>query len=128
MNGVASLQSSLHPTELMGHLHEVEAELGRVREKRWAPRSCDLDLIAYDNQILPDEAEVKRLMALGLTAIDHPPPDQLTLPHPRMHERGFVLAPMAEIAPDWRHPILGKTTSEMLADLPAEHLEGMDRI
>lgn len=128
VNAVATLGSSLPPAALLGQLHEVEAELGRVRQKRWEPRSCDLDLIAYDDQIAPDTAEVTRLMALGLTAIDHPPPEQLILPHPRMHERGFVLAPMAEVAPDWRHPILGRTTAEMLADLPAEHLEGMSRI
>ncbi|MDG1972547.1 MAG: 2-amino-4-hydroxy-6-hydroxymethyldihydropteridine diphosphokinase, partial [Paracoccaceae bacterium] len=83
---------------------------------------------AYGETIEPDIDELKRLMALGLTAIDEPPPDLLVLPHPRMHERGFVLAPMAEIAPDWRHPALGKTTAEMLADLPPEHLEGMSRI
>lgn len=128
VNAVAAFQSALPPPEVLSQLHEVEAELGRVRQKRWEPRSCDLDLIAYGDQIAPDKAEVERLMALGLTAIDQPPPDQLVLPHPRMHERGFVLAPMAEVAPDWRHPILGRTTAEMLATLPAEHLEGMERI
>lgn len=128
VNAIASLRSALLPSDILRQFHEVEAELGRVRQKRWEPRSCDLDLIAYGYQVAPDMAEVERLMALGLTAIDQPPPDQLILPHPRMHERGFVLAPMAEVAPDWRHPILGKTTAEMLAALPAEHLEGMDRI
>ena len=67
-------------------------------------------------------------MALGLSAQDEPPPDQLVLPHPRMHERSFVLAPMAEVAPDWRHPVLGATTAEMLAALPADRLEGMQRL
>ena len=128
VNAAAILQSDLPPADILSQLHEVEAELGRVRQKRWEPRSCDLDLIAYGDQIAPDRAEVERLMALGLTAIDQPPPDQMILPHPRMHERGFVLAPMAEVAPDWRHPILGKTTVEMLAALPAEHLKGMERI
>ncbi len=128
VNAVVSLRSHISPAAILGQLHEVEAELGRVRQKRWEPRSCDLDLIAYGDQIAPHEAEVERLMALGMTAIVQPPPDQLVLPHPRMHERGFVLAPMAEIAPDWRHPILGKTTAEMLAALPAAHLEGMERI
>ncbi len=128
VNAVATFRCGLQPLDILKQLHEVEAELGRVRQKRWEPRSCDLDLIAHGDQIAPDYAEVERLMALGLTAMDQPPPDQLILPHPRMHERGFVLAPMAEVAPDWRHPILGKTTAEMLASLPAEHLEGMERI
>lgn len=128
VNAVATLRSALAPSDILAQLHEVEAELGRVRQKRWEPRSCDLDLIAYEDQIAPDQTEVSRLMALGMTAVDQPPPDQLILPHPRMHERGFVLAPMAEVAPDWCHPILGKTTAELLADLPAENLEGMERI
>ncbi len=128
VNAVASVSSDLAPADLLQTLHAVEIELGRTREKRWEPRICDLDLIAYGETIEPDIDELKRLMALGLIAIDEPPPDLLVLPHPRMHERGFVLAPMAEIAPDWRHPVLGKTTAEMLADLPPEHLEGMSQI
>ncbi len=128
VNAVVSVKCSLTPLELLGRLHEIENQLGRVRTKRWEPRICDLDLIAFEGEIAPDRGELQRLMALGLTAIDEPPPDQLVLPHPRMHERGFVLAPMAEVAPDWHHPVLGKTTKELLAELPAEHLEGMVRI
>lgn len=128
INAVATVKCSITPSVILENLHSIEAELGRVRRKRWEPRSCDLDLIAYGDQIAPDPDEVRRLMALGLAAIDEPPPDQLVLPHPRMHERGFVLAPMAEVAPDWRHPILGRTTVELLAELPAEQLQGMVRL
>ena len=128
VNAVASVRCSLTPLELLETLHEIENQLGRVRTKRWEPRSCDLDVIACGDIVAPNRDEVRRLMALGLSAIDEPPPDQLVLPHPRMHERGFVLAPMAEVAPDWRHPVLGKTTNELLAELPAENLEGMVRL
>ena len=128
VNAVAILESGISPADLLKTLHEVEAELGRIRHRRWEPRVCDLDLIACGDLIAPDEAEVRRLMALGLSAQDEPPPDQLVLPHPRMHERSFVLAPMAEVAPDWRHPVLGATTAEMLAALPADRLEGMQRL
>ena len=128
VNAVAAVSSALPPETLLRTLHEIEGELGRVRQKRWEPRACDLDLIAHGDLIAPDEDEVRRLMALGLTALDEPPPDQLVLPHPRMHERAFVLGPMAEVAPDWRHPVLGQTTTEMLAALPPERLEGMIRL
>ena len=128
INAVAVVESALGPEDLLKNLHEVELELGRVRQRRWEPRACDLDLIAHGQQIAPDEDELRRLMALGLTALDEPPPDQLVLPHPRMHERSFVLAPMAEVAPDWRHPLLDQTTTEMLSALPAERLDGMERL
>ena len=128
VNAVAVVECDLDAAKLLASLHEVEAELGRIRRRRWEPRVCDLDLIAIGDRVAPDKAELRRLMALGLTARDEPPPDQLVLPHPRMHERSFVLAPMAEVAPDWRHPVLGQTTTEMLAALPAERLEGMRRI
>lgn len=128
VNAVATVQCSFTPSDLLLRLHDIENQLGRVRRKRWEPRICDLDLIAVGDQIAPDRAEVERLMALGLTAVDEPPPDQLVLPHPRMHERGFVLAPMAEVAPDWLHPILGETTTELLAHLPADHLKEMARL
>ena len=128
VNGVALANSSVEPAQMLQILHDVEAELGRTRDRRWEPRVCDLDLIAYGDAVAPDKAEVSRLMALGLAAGREPPPDQLVLPHPRMHERSFVLAPMAEVAPEWRHPLLGLTTAELLAALPAERLQGLERL
>jgi 2-amino-4-hydroxy-6-hydroxymethyldihydropteridine diphosphokinase len=99
VNAVVELDpQGLSPQPLYQTLREIEAQFGRERRERWASRTLDLDIIAMDG-------------CEGTL-------DGLTLPHPRMHERAFVLAPLAEIAPDWRHPTIGKTVREMLAGLP----------
>jgi 2-amino-4-hydroxy-6-hydroxymethyldihydropteridine diphosphokinase len=67
-------------------------------------------------------------MAIDLGKAQTVAPPHLILPHPRMHERGFVLAPMADVAPDWRHPVTGRTAAEMLAALPADELAGIKPI
>ena len=92
---------------------------------RWAPRVCDLDLIAVGDLVLPDRATLARWMALDLGQAQTVAPPRLVLPHPRMHERGFVLAPLADIAPGWRHPATGRPVAQTPAALPAEDLEGI---
>ncbi|MBY0565005.1 MAG: 2-amino-4-hydroxy-6-hydroxymethyldihydropteridine diphosphokinase [Hyphomonadaceae bacterium] len=86
------------PLPLYQLLREVEAAFGRERRERWAARTLDLDLVAMDGFV----------GAFG----------DLTLPHPRMHERAFVLAPMAEIAPDWRRPDLSVSATHLQSQLP----------
>lgn len=86
LNGAAIIQTSLPPEGLLAHAQRIEAELGRTRGEVWGPRPIDLDLLIYDDLVL-----------------DTP---QLTLPHPRMSFRPFVLGPAVEIAPDWNHPLL----------------------
>jgi 2-amino-4-hydroxy-6-hydroxymethyldihydropteridine diphosphokinase len=125
VNGAAVMETALAPGALLEALHAVEAELGRVRPVRWAPRVCDLDLIAMGGLILPDRGTLARWMALDRGAAQQSAPPRLILPHPRLHERGFVLAPLADIAPDWRHPATGQTVREMLAALPADELAGI---
>jgi len=91
---------ALSPPEIIALLQRVERRFGRERRVRWEARTLDLDLIDLGGMV-------------GNF-------DGILLPHPRAHERGFVLAPLAEVAPDWRHPVLGKTAAEMLAGLTVD--------
>jgi 2-amino-4-hydroxy-6-hydroxymethyldihydropteridine diphosphokinase len=102
VNGVAEVACDLEPQALLAELHAVEAEFGRARGIRNAPRTLDLDLLDWHGVV---------------RAADDGPPE---LPHPRMHERGFVLLPLAELAPDWRHPASGRRIDALIEALPPE--------
>lgn len=122
VNGAAVLNTGLPPESVLEALHRVEARLGRARTVRWGPRVCDLDLLGEGATVAPDRETVARWMALPPDRAGREAPDRLILPHPRLHERAFVLVPLAQIAPRWRHPVLGRTVTEMLAALPARDL------
>jgi 2-amino-4-hydroxy-6-hydroxymethyldihydropteridine diphosphokinase len=106
----------------LGALHAIEARFGRVRRQRWAGRTLDLDLLAVDGMVLPDAQTQDgwRMMPPDRQAAEAP--DRLILPHPRLQDRAFVLVPLAEIAPDWRHPRTGRTVRTMRDALPAADL------
>lgn len=103
-NAVIRTESALPAGDLLDLLHRIEARFGRVRSERNAARTLDLDLVDYD----------------GATSGEGDWPE---LPHPRMHERGFVLLPLAEVAPDWRHPVTGAAIEDLIRRLPPDRLD-----
>jgi 2-amino-4-hydroxy-6-hydroxymethyldihydropteridine diphosphokinase len=94
VNGAALIESDLAPEALLDLLHQVEASFGRKRGEPNAARTLDLDLLAYHQEQRDD-------------------PEGLVLPHPRLQDRAFVLLPLMEVAPGWRHPVSGKSIAEM---------------
>ena len=107
LNGAAELATTLPPEELLDALQRVEKRLGRKRGVKWGPRKIDLDILLYAQEVIRTE--------------------RLTVPHPLMHERRFVLEPLCEIAPGAFHPVLRKTASELLRSLHEARPHGRER-
>ncbi|MFD1511330.1 2-amino-4-hydroxy-6-hydroxymethyldihydropteridine diphosphokinase [Lacimonas salitolerans] len=118
VNATAALRSNLSPGGLLDLLHEVEKTFGRERLDRWGTRTLDLDLLAVDDLVLPDDSTLRRWIDLPADQQRIQAPDRLILPHPRMQDRAFVLVPLQDIAPGWMHPVLKKTVAQMCAALP----------
>lgn len=118
VNAAIRISTDLRPNDLLAVLHRIEAEAGRERTVRWGQRTLDLDLVAVDDLVLPDPATHQQWRDLSLEKQAITAPDQLILPHPRLQDRSFVLVPLADIAPDWVHPILGQTVKEMCQARP----------
>jgi 2-amino-4-hydroxy-6-hydroxymethyldihydropteridine diphosphokinase len=121
VNAVFLAQTCLDASGVLRVLHEVEAEFGRERAQRWGSRTLDLDLLAWNDLVTPDLATYDLWRNLSGTEQLGAAPDQLILPHPRLQDRAFVLVPMADVAPDWVHPVLNRSVDEMLTALPAAH-------
>ena len=103
INACVTAQTSLSPIALLHQLLSIENQFGRVRQERWGARSLDLDLLFYGDRTID---------ILGLT-----------VPHPRLHERPFVLVPLMDIAPDWQHPVFCQTTEQLLSGLSTAGVE-----
>ncbi len=103
VNGAARIATDLSPQETLARLHRVEADLGRSRGALNAARSVDLDILSFGSIILNG-------------------PEPPVIPHPRMTDRAFVLLPLAEIAPDWRHPLTDVPISELIRRLPRDQV------
>jgi len=97
LNQVVLLQTNLPPRDLLDKILYIEKALGRERREKWGPRFIDIDILFYDDKV-----------------IDEP---GLQIPHPRLHERGFTLEPLAEIAPEFIHPVFNKTIAQIKAEL-----------
>lgn len=100
INGVASISTELSAHDLLRILLAIEQDMGRVRRRRWESRIIDLDLLLYGREVINEK--------------------HLTVPHPLMHVRRFVLVPLVELEPNLTHPSLGLTISELLAQLPED--------
>ena len=108
-NAAVLVRTTKSPRELLRIAKAIEREAGRGPGRRWGPRSLDIDIIAYDQRIVP----ANRWQPTASPVIP-----ALTIPHPRAHLRAFVLIPLQEIAPRWHHPGIGLTVSQLLRRLP----------
>ena len=106
VNGMFEIRTLLAPEELLQELHRIEQMEGRERKIHWGPRTLDLDIIFYDDLVYASE--------------------DLVIPHVDMENRYFVLKPLSELAPNFRHPITHKTVAQMLAELPVDLTEGSE--
>ena len=120
VNAAAVLEAgSQHdPTSILARLHKVESDFGRKREGRWGMRTLDIDFLALGDSVLPDAATQDAWRNLAPEAQARTAPGSLILPHPRLQDRAFVLVPLADVAPHWRHPRIGLTVAKMLEALP----------
>lgn len=116
VNSVAQIEAAEPPEALLRSLHRIEALFGRVRQDRWAPRVIDLDLLDYKGLVTP-----------GRDGRSGVPGMAIALPHPGISGRSFVLVPLRDVAPGWRHPVSGESVERLIAGLAPEELARIRR-
>ncbi|WP_417242413.1 2-amino-4-hydroxy-6-hydroxymethyldihydropteridine diphosphokinase [Celeribacter sp.] len=117
VNACAVVETGQGAADLLALLHRIEARFGRVRQTRWAGRTLDIDLLALGATVYPDARTVSGWITMPADEQRNRTPRGLLLPHPRIQDRGFVLIPLRDVAPDWVHPLSGKTVAQMCDDL-----------
>ncbi|WP_245541173.1 2-amino-4-hydroxy-6-hydroxymethyldihydropteridine diphosphokinase [Yoonia vestfoldensis] len=128
VNAAMAFVTGMDAVAILETLHGIEAEAGRSRAVRWGQRNLDLDLIAVADQVLPDATTQDHWRGLPQDLQAATAPDRLILPHPRVQDRSFVLVPLADVAPGWRHPLLGLSVVQMLDRLPEADRAGVVRL
>ncbi|WP_294229078.1 2-amino-4-hydroxy-6-hydroxymethyldihydropteridine diphosphokinase [uncultured Shimia sp.] len=118
INAAATIETELSAQEVLTELHKIESAFGRERLTRWGTRPLDIDLIGYESQVLPNSSVWTHWRDLSAELQAQEAPADLILPHPRLQDRAFVLAPLMDVAPDWKHPVTGCSVAQMLEDLP----------
>ena len=106
VNAVMAVETGLSPAELLAHLKSIEAWMGRQKVLRWGPRGIDLDIIFYDGLIMDENGP--------------------TIPHPAAADRAFVMVPLAEIAPDFKHPVTGRSAADIAKSLDSSGIRKME--
>jgi len=120
VNAAAAVCGMAEAHAVLKVLSEIEMEFGRRRDTRWGRRTLDLDLIAVGDMVVPDTETQSKWRNLSPEIQRLEAPDGLILPHPRLQDRAFVLVPLFEIVPEWRHPVTGLTVAQMLDSLPKD--------
>ncbi|WP_108813500.1 2-amino-4-hydroxy-6-hydroxymethyldihydropteridine diphosphokinase [Loktanella sp. Alg231-35] len=120
VNAAIVIKTCSPPHSILADLHSIEEQAGRKRTTRWGQRTLDLDLIGAGDLVFPDGDTHAEWRSLSLLQQQQQTPQDLILPHPRVQDRAFVLVPLLDVAPDWRHPVLGQSVRQMCAALPEE--------
>lgn len=128
VNAAIRVSTDLSAQDVLTILHEIEAKAARLRTLRWGQRTLDLDLIALGDQVCPDLLTHSHWRGLEPDLQAQTAPDQLILPHPRVQDRSFVLVPLADVAPDWVHPVLGQSVVQMRDARPADEVSSVVRL
>ena len=120
--------TNLKPKDLLIFTSDLEIKYGRKRQRRWEPRTCDIDILLCDQLILPSKLHFEKWLKLDFLEQIELAPNELILPHPRLQERTFFLRPLNDLQPDWTHPFLEMKAKEMLDSLPSNELQNIEEM